>query len=89
MAVLLSCWQFGVTITYHFRFVPLTIGLALLGAVMQVFAYRRRDQEWERLTRFFGALLLIDGGGVHGAVPRGHGVQRPETVADHLERRLG
>jgi cytochrome bd ubiquinol oxidase subunit I len=26
--VLLSRWQFGVTITYHFLFVPLTIGLA-------------------------------------------------------------
>jgi cytochrome d ubiquinol oxidase subunit I len=27
MMVLLSRWQFGVTITYHFLFVPLTIGL--------------------------------------------------------------
>ena len=26
MKVLLSRWQFGVTITYHFLFVPLTIG---------------------------------------------------------------
>ncbi len=38
MKVLLSRWQFGVTITYHFLFVPLTIGLALLVAVMQVLA---------------------------------------------------
>jgi cytochrome bd-type quinol oxidase subunit 1 len=30
MKVLLSRWQFGITITYHFLFVPLTIGLALL-----------------------------------------------------------
>jgi hypothetical protein len=36
MNVLLSRWQFGVTITYHFLFVPLTIGLATLVAVMQV-----------------------------------------------------
>jgi cytochrome d ubiquinol oxidase subunit I len=42
--VLLSRWQFGVTITYDFLFVPLTIGLALLVAVMQVLAYRRQDQ---------------------------------------------
>ena len=28
MKVLLDRWQFGVTITYHFLFVPLTIGLA-------------------------------------------------------------
>jgi cytochrome d ubiquinol oxidase subunit I len=57
---MLSRWQFGVTITYHFLFVPLTIGLALLVAVMQVLAYRRRDQTWDRLSRFFGSLFLIN-----------------------------
>ena len=60
MKVLLSRWQFGVTITYHFLFVPLTIGLALLVAIMQVLAYRRKDAVWERLTRFFGTLFLIN-----------------------------
>jgi cytochrome d ubiquinol oxidase subunit I len=60
MKVLLSRWLFGVTITYHFLFVPLTIGLALLVAVMQVLAYRKRDTVWERLTRYFGALFLIN-----------------------------
>ena len=54
MKVLLSRWQFGVTITYHFLFVPLTIGLALLVAVMQVLAYVKKDETWERLSRFFG-----------------------------------
>ena len=58
--VLLSRWQFGVTITYHFLFVPLTIGLAFLVAIMQVLAYRRKDEVWERLTRFFGTLFLIN-----------------------------
>ncbi|HEX4255720.1 MAG TPA: cytochrome ubiquinol oxidase subunit I [Streptosporangiaceae bacterium] len=60
MKVLLSRWQFGVTITYHFLFVPLTIGLALLVAVMQVLAYRKRDPVWERLTWYFGVLFLIN-----------------------------
>src|ERR1700739_2948379 len=60
MKVLLSRWQFGVTITYHFLFVPLTIGLALLVAVMQTLAYRKQDADWERLTRFFGTLFLIN-----------------------------
>jgi len=60
MKVMLSRWQFGVTITYHFLFVPLTIGLALLVAVMQVLAYRKRDPVWERLTEYFGALFLIN-----------------------------
>src|SRR6201996_7249649 len=60
MKVLLDRWQFGVTITYHFLFVPLTIGLAFLVAIMQVLAYRRPDEVWERLTRFFGTLFLIN-----------------------------
>jgi cytochrome d ubiquinol oxidase subunit I len=42
--VLLSRWQFGITITYHFLFVPLTNGLAFLVAVMQVLAYRTRTR---------------------------------------------
>src|ERR1700758_1418288 len=60
MRVLLDRWQFGITITYHFVFVPLTIGLAFLVAVMQVLAYRTKVGEWERLTRFFGSLFLIN-----------------------------
>ena len=40
--------------------VPLTIGLAFLVAIMQVLAYRRKDAVWERLTRFFGTLFLIN-----------------------------
>lgn len=31
----ISRWQFGITTVYHFIFVPLTIGLAPLIAVMQ------------------------------------------------------
>jgi cytochrome d ubiquinol oxidase subunit I len=55
--VLLARWQFGVTTTYHFLFVPLTIGLAFLVAIMQAQAYRTKDETWERLTRFFGTLF--------------------------------
>ena len=58
--VLLARWQFGVTIVYHFLFVPLTIGLGFLVAIMQVLAYRTRDETWDRLTRFFGTLFLIN-----------------------------
>jgi cytochrome d ubiquinol oxidase subunit I len=60
MNVLLSRWQFAVTITYHFLFVPLTIGLAMLVAVMSVLAYWRKDPVWDRLARFFGTLFLIN-----------------------------
>jgi hypothetical protein len=60
MKVLLSRLQFSVTITYHFLFVPLTVGLALLVAVMQVLVYTHQAEAWERLSRFFGTLFLIN-----------------------------
>lgn len=55
-----SRWQFGITTVYHFIFVPLTIGLAPLIAVMQTVWYVTGKAEWYRLTRFFGKLFLIN-----------------------------
>jgi cytochrome d ubiquinol oxidase subunit I len=52
--------QFATTSIYHFLFVPLTLGLAPLVAVMQTLWHRKHDERWLRLTRFFGALLLIN-----------------------------
>jgi len=52
MTTLLDRWQFGITTVYHFLFVPLTIGLALLVAIMQTLSYRRQDAEWDQLSRF-------------------------------------
>ncbi len=34
-ALELARWQFGITTVYHFIFVPLTIGLSILVAIMQ------------------------------------------------------
>jgi cytochrome d ubiquinol oxidase subunit I len=52
--------QFATTSIYHFLFVPLTLGLAPLVAVMQTLWHRSGDEAWLRLTRFFGTLLLIN-----------------------------
>jgi len=52
--------QFATTSIYHFLFVPLTLGLAPLVAVMQTIWHRTHDDAWLRLTRFFGTLLLIN-----------------------------
>ena len=65
MTLDLSRWQFGITTVFHFIFVPLTIGLALLLAIMQTAAYRTRDdeekhQKWERMTVFWRRLFLIN-----------------------------
>ena len=56
----LARWQFGITTVYHFIFVPLTIGLSPLVALMQTFWYRTGNQRWLRLTKFFGKLMLIN-----------------------------
>ncbi|HEU0057343.1 MAG TPA: cytochrome ubiquinol oxidase subunit I [Gaiella sp.] len=52
--------QFATTSLYHFLFVPLTLGLGPLVAVMQTLWYRTKDERWLRLTHFFGALFLIN-----------------------------
>jgi cytochrome d ubiquinol oxidase subunit I len=55
-----SRWQFGITTVYHFIFVPLTIGLAPLLAVMQTAWVVTDNVAWYRLTKFFGKLFLIN-----------------------------
>jgi cytochrome d ubiquinol oxidase subunit I len=56
----ISRWQFGITTVYHFIFVPLTIGLAPLLAVMQTVWVVTGNAAWYRLTKFFGKLFLIN-----------------------------
>lgn len=56
----LARWQFATTSIYHFLFVPVTIGLAFLVALLQTSWYRNDDPTFRRLTRFFGTLLLIN-----------------------------
>jgi cytochrome d ubiquinol oxidase subunit I len=60
MANDLARWQFATTSVYHFLFVPVTIGLAFLVAILQTAWYRTDNPEYKRLTRFFGTLLLIN-----------------------------
>jgi cytochrome d ubiquinol oxidase subunit I len=59
-AVDLARIQFATTSIYHFLFVPLTLGLGPLVAIMQTRWHRTGDEAWLRLTRFFGTLFLIN-----------------------------
>ncbi len=56
----LARWQFATTSIYHFLFVPVTIGLAFLVALLQTAWHRNGKPEYKRITRFFGTLLLIN-----------------------------
>src|SRR5436190_13839487 len=52
--------QFAFTSINHFFFVPVTIGLAFLTALLQTVWYRNGRTEYRRLTRFLGTLLVIN-----------------------------
>jgi cytochrome d ubiquinol oxidase subunit I len=52
--------QFAATSIYHFLFVPVTIGLAFLVALLQTAWHRKGDEAYLRLTKFFGTLLVIN-----------------------------
>jgi cytochrome d ubiquinol oxidase subunit I len=53
-------WQFGIITVFHFLFVPLTIGLSAIVAIFETAWVRTRNEEWLRLTKFFGKLFLIN-----------------------------
>ncbi len=53
-------WQFGIVTVYHFLFVPLTIGLSFLIALMQTVWYRTGNPKYLQMTKFWGKLFLIN-----------------------------
>lgn len=58
--VLLARWQFGITSTYHFLFVPLTLGLSILLAVMETAYVRTGNPLYKKMTQFWGKLFLVN-----------------------------
>ena len=57
--VAIARWQFGITTVYHFLFVPITIAMSMLVAVLQTIWVRTGKERYLRLTKFFGKLFLI------------------------------
>ena len=56
----LARWQFAITTVYHFFFVPLTLGLSILVALMETRYVRTGDETYRRMTQFWGKLFLIN-----------------------------
>ncbi len=52
--------QFAMTAMYHWIFVPLTLGLGLIMAVMQTIYYRTGKEFWKNTTRFWMKLFVIN-----------------------------
>lgn len=56
----LSRWQFAVTSLYHFLFVPLTIGLSFLLAIMESTYVMTGREIYKDMTQFWGKLFGIN-----------------------------
>ena len=56
----LSRLQFALTALYHFLFVPLTLGLSILIAMMETVYVMTRRTIWRDLTKFWGVLFGIN-----------------------------
>ncbi len=58
--VTLSQWQFAITSVYHFFFVPLTLGLSVLVAIMETIYVSTGNEVYKRMTKFWGKLFIIN-----------------------------
>src|SRR5512147_892724 len=58
-AVLLARLQFALTIGFHFLFPPITIGLGWLIVILEWLGWKRNDEGYVRIARFFGKLFAL------------------------------
>jgi cytochrome d ubiquinol oxidase subunit I len=58
--LVLSRLQFAATTVYHFFFVPLTLGLSIVVAILETLYVRSGDEKYKRLTKFWGKLFVIN-----------------------------
>ena len=52
--------QFAMTAIYHWLFVPLTLGLAIIVGIMETIYYRTNSQRWLAITKFWMTLFGIN-----------------------------
>ncbi|MDO4971168.1 MAG: cytochrome ubiquinol oxidase subunit I [Bacteroidales bacterium] len=52
--------QFALTAIYHWLFVPLTLGLGIIIAIMETIFYRNRDEKWLATTKFWMTLFGVN-----------------------------
>ena len=52
--------QFALTAIYHWLFVPLTLGLSFIVAIMETIYVQTGKEEWKRMTKFWMTLFGIN-----------------------------
>lgn len=55
-----SRWQFALTAIYHWLFVPLTLGLSLIVAIMESLYLKTKSEKWLAATKFWMTLFGIN-----------------------------
>ena len=58
--LMLSRLQFAAATFFHFLFVPLTLGLSILIAIMETKFVRTGDEDYKRMAQFWGKIFLIN-----------------------------
>ena len=58
--LLLARLQFAITTIYHFFFVPITLGLSILLAILETRYVTTGDETYKRMVKFWGKLFLIN-----------------------------
>ena len=58
--VLLSRLQFAVAVFFHFIFVPLTLGITVLLAIMETAYVKTGNEMYKRMVKFWGKLFIIN-----------------------------
>jgi len=58
--VMLSRLQFAAASMFHFLFVPLTLGLSIITAIMEPIYVKTGDEDYKRMAKFWGKLFLIN-----------------------------
>ncbi len=59
-SVVISEWQFAITTVYHFFFVPLTLGLVWVVAILETIYVLTGNEDYKRMVKFWGKLFLIN-----------------------------
>ena len=52
--------QFAMSAMFHWVFVPLTLGLSILVAIMETIYLRTGDESWKKMTKFWAKLFGIN-----------------------------
>ena len=67
--------QFALTAGYHWIFVPLTLGLAVIMSIMETMYVRTGDEKWKKTAKFWQIIF-----GINFAIGVATGIDRKSVV---------